>query len=82
MVIVKRDKELLKIHDLPKLLKHSAIDNISKEYVDFIFNLNSFYLCPRYPDMNYAPFPKLSRKSTEKYLQLTEELFLWLKKQV
>jgi len=81
MIIVKKDKELLKIHDLPRLLKQAAIDNISKERVNFIFNLNSFYLRPRYPDMNYAPFPKLNKKATEKYLRLTEELFLWLKKQ-
>ena len=72
MVIVKKNKELFKIHDLPRLLKHSEIKNISEKYLNFIFNLNSFYLRPRYPDLNYAPFPKLNRKSTGKYLLLTE----------
>ena len=81
MVIVKKNKELFRINDLPRLLKYSEIKNISEEHLDFIFNLNSFYLRPRYPDMNYDPFPKLNRKSTEKYLRLTKELFLWIKKQ-
>lgn len=79
--MLRKNKELLKIHDLPRLLKLSEINNTSEKYVNFIYNLNNFYLRPRYPDMIYSSFPNLDRKSTKKYLELTNELFLWLKKQ-
>lgn len=81
MIMLEKGKELIKTHDLPRLLKLSEIDNTSEKYVNLIYNLNNFYLRPRYPDMVYSSFPNLDRKSTKKYLESTNELFLWLKKQ-
>ncbi len=80
MVMIKRGKELLKIHDLPKLAKLSAI-KLSEKEKQFLEDLNVFYLRPRYPDLLYKPLPKPAKKFTEIYLEKTEELFLCLQKQ-
>lgn len=80
MLIIKKGKELLKIHDLPRLAKLSEI-KISEEEKQFLEDLNEFYLRPRYPDLLYKPLPKLDKKFTEIYLKRTKNFFLWLKKQ-
>jgi len=80
MIIIKRGKELIKIHDLPRLAKTSEII-LSEDQKIFLNNLNTFYLRPRYPDMLYSPLPKPNKKFTEDYLEKTNKLFLWLQKQ-
>ncbi len=80
MIVIKKGKELIKIHDLPKLAKISEII-LSEDQKTFLNNLNTFYLRPRYPDMLYLPLPKPNKKFTENYLEKTNKLFLWLQKQ-
>jgi len=80
MVMIKKGKELLKIHDLPRLSK-LAESTLSEEDKQFLEDLNEFYLRPRYPDLLYKPLPKPERKFTKNYLDKTEKFFLWLQKQ-
>lgn len=80
MIIIKRGKELIKIHDLPKLSKMAEIV-FSDDWKMFLEDLNTFYLKPRYPDMLYSPLPKLDKKFTKDYLEKTDKLFIWLQKQ-
>lgn len=80
MVVVKKEKELLKIHDLLRLAKIAEII-LSEEQKRFLENLNEFYIRPRYPDMLYPPLPHPNKKLTENYLSKTEKLFIWLQKQ-
>jgi len=80
MVMIKRGKELLKIHDLPKLVKLSEL-KLSEKEKQFLEELNVFYLRSRYPDLLYKPLPKADKNLTKNYLEKTKKLFLWLKKQ-
>lgn len=80
MIIIKKKKELLKIHDLPRLLALAEID-ISKQNIVLLEELNKFYLRSRYPDLIYKPLPNPSRKTTQELLHKTEKLFLWLEQQ-
>ncbi|MFH1564844.1 MAG: HEPN domain-containing protein [bacterium] len=80
MIIIKKDKELLKIHDLMRLSKLSEI-KLTEENKTFLENLNEFYLRSRYPDLIYPALPKPTKELTFKYLNKTEKFFLWLKKQ-
>ena len=80
MLAIKQGKELLKIHDLPKLSKVANL-KLTKEFDLFLKDLNEFYLGSRYPDILYKPYPKTSKALTLEYFSLTKKLTLWLKKQ-
>jgi len=80
MIIIKREKELMKTHDLPRLSKIAEII-LSEEQKIFLNELNTFYLRPRYPDVLYPSLPNPDNKTTEAYLDKTNKLFLWLQKQ-
>lgn len=80
-IIIAKEKELLKIHDLLKLVNLSEID-LSEEKKEFLKDLNEFYLRSRYPDLLYKPLPQPNKKFTQKYFNFTKKMFLWLKKQI
>lgn len=80
MVIIKKEKELLKIHDLQRLSELSEVKFSANDYL-FIKRLNKYYLKPRYPDLLYPALPKSNKELTQDYLEKTEKLFLWLQKQ-
>lgn len=79
MVIIKKDKELLRIHDLPRLLQIAEL-KLSEEQKILAADLNEFYLRSRYPDMQYPPLPDPGKKQTEVFFNKTKKLFLWLQK--
>lgn len=81
MLLLDKNKELLKIHDLPRLAYIAELENLSAKNKTFLEDLNEFYLRPRYPDIFYKPLPNPTKKSVENYLNKTEKLFLWLKQQ-
>lgn len=78
MIIIKKDKELLKIHDLPRLSSLAQI-NLAKPDKILLEELNKFYLRSRYPDLNYKQLSNPNQKITKNLLTKTEKLFLWLK---
>ncbi|MEK9129846.1 MAG: HEPN domain-containing protein [Patescibacteria group bacterium] len=83
MMIIAKGKELFKIHDLPRLFEQTEINNLPKEYKIFLYQLNKYYLYSRYPDIVYSkPYPQSNKEKAEKYLKLTLECYLWLKKLV
>lgn len=80
MIIIKKDKELLKIHDLIRLAELTE-KKFSSSDILFLEKLNKFYLRSRYPDLIYKALPKPTEKTTKEYLNKTEKLFLCLKNQ-
>lgn len=81
MVIISKNKELKKIHDLVHLSNLAEL-KLSQENELFLKDLNEFYLRSRYPDLKYKPLPKPSKNITQKYLNKTKKIFLWLQKQI
>jgi HEPN domain-containing protein len=79
-VMIKKGKDLLKIHDLVRLYELAKI-TLAEQEIEFLEDLNEYYLRPRYPDMVYKPLPEPTKEFTQKYLKRTKKLFLWLKKQ-
>ncbi len=79
MVIIKKEKELLKIHDLPRLTELAEVQFLNDD-LKFVKKLNKYYLKPRYPDLIYEPLPKLDKSLTKNYLEKTEKFFIWLQK--
>ncbi|MBU3924916.1 MAG: HEPN domain-containing protein [Patescibacteria group bacterium] len=80
MAIIKRKKELIKIHDLQRLVETTEINFSPGDFV-FIKNLNKYYFPPRYPDIIYGPLPKPDKNFINDYLEKTDKLFIWLQKQ-
>lgn len=80
MVILKRNKEILKIHDLPRLSQLAEL-KLNERHKLFLEDLNEFYLRSRYPDLFYNPLPKPDKNFTLEYLQKTEKFYLWLQQQ-
>lgn len=79
MVMIKKGKEILKIHDLPRLAILADLQ-LSEKDKTFLKDLNEFYLRPRYPDLIYPALPDPSKAMTKNYLEKTKKLFLWLQK--
>ncbi len=79
-VLIKQGKEILKIHDLPRLAELTGL-TFSSTNDHLIKMLNKFYLRSRYPDIVYKPLPQTDREATYNLLQKTNILFLWLQQQ-
>ena len=77
MIIVAKEKELIKIHDLAKL-KEIADVELDESNLKFILSLNNYYLRSRYPDMFYGPLPKPDNNKTKEYFEKTIKLHKWL----
>ncbi|MDP2951437.1 MAG: HEPN domain-containing protein [bacterium] len=80
MLAIKQGKELLKIHDLSRLVELANI-TFTSEMKQFINQLNKFYIRSRYPDLIYSPLPKTEKKFVEEFIKKTNQFFIWLKKQ-
>ena len=81
MVALKNNKELLRIHDLPRLYKQAGIKDFPENYINFLYDLNEYYISPRYPDLSYKkPYPESDRKKAENYFKLTNNINQWLEK--
>lgn len=79
-VMVQQNKEILKIHDLPRLAQLTELV-FTKHHQQTIDKLNKFYLRSRYPDIASAPLPHPDNASTKTLLTETGKLFLWLEQQ-
>ena len=69
------------IHDLRRLAEIAKIDLNSQqmEYLDKIFTFN---IAGRYADAKFEFYKKYNKKEyAQKYLKITENLLLWLKKE-
>ena len=79
-MIIVQGKELLKIHDLPRLTELTAVP-ISREDETFVSTLNKFYLRSRYPDLIGRPLPRISKIATRDFLIKTRTFLVWLTQQ-
>lgn len=81
MLIIYKGKEIHKIHDLPKLLNDTGINNLPEEWEKIIYRLTSYYLPPRYPDTPLkTSCPKSNKETSHKFLKFAEDFYLWSKK--
>ncbi|MFC1613493.1 HEPN domain-containing protein [Patescibacteria group bacterium] len=80
MVIIKKDNELLKIHDLMRLAELAEIE-FSEQDFKFLQRLNKYYLRSRYPDLIYDSLANPDKKFTKDFVNRVKEIFLWLVKQ-
>lgn len=77
-IIIEQGKRPRKIHDLIELLKETGI-KLPEELMNFIEELDLFYLPPRYPDI-YEQMKRIYRpKNIQRIFKLTQTLFLWLR---
>jgi len=77
-IIIQKGKRPRKIHDLVELLKDTGI-KLPEDLMDFLEELNIYYLPPRYPDV-YPQMKKIYRShNIQRVLKLSKTLFLWLK---
>lgn len=76
-VIVEKEKELLKIHNLRRLREIGEVE-LPDEYFNLIIVLNKYYLQSRYPDLIYKALPNPTNILTQKLFQQTNSLHLWL----
>lgn len=68
------------VHDLERLavLAGVELDEASAENLRIITGFN---IAGRYGDIKFNLYQMATKKYTEKYLQITKQLFSWLKKQ-
>lgn len=79
MYAIAYGKELLAVHDLPRLIKHSELE-LEDEQKDFLYSINKYYITPRYPDLplkrSYNP---ANKNLAEDYFKKSKFFFIWIK---
>ena len=68
------------IHDLKTLAKLSQV-KLTQEQNDLLGILTTFNIAGRYSDAKHDFYKKCTKDYTKKYLDITRQLFLWLKKE-
>ncbi|MFH1838293.1 MAG: HEPN domain-containing protein [Candidatus Kuenenbacteria bacterium] len=68
------------IHNLEKLSKFAEL-KLTKEQIETLKIIVNFNIAGRYDDEKFAFYKKCTKKYTEKYLKICEELYLCLKKE-
>ena len=68
------------IHDLDRLAYLAQLD-LSEKQSENLKIITDFNIAGRYNDEKSEFYKKCTKKYTEKYLNITKELFLWLKKE-
>lgn len=81
-IIVDKNEEVKRIHDIITLLEDSEV-KLPKELQEYIDELNPHYQHPRYPDIPYkGPVFQYNKKIAEYHFNKTKTLFLWLTKKL
>ncbi len=68
------------IHDLKTLAKIAKV-KISEEQNDQLGILTTFNIAGRYSDVKHDFYKKCTKNYTKQYLDVSKQLFLWLKKE-
>lgn len=69
------------IHDLRRLAEFAKIKLTSKQK-QILDKISTFNIAGRYADEKFEFYKKYNRKEyAQKYLKITEDLILWLKKE-
>jgi len=68
------------IHDLAKLASQARL-SLSQDQNQDLRTITTFNISARYDDIKLAFYKKCTKSFTEKYLNITKKLFIWLKDQ-
>lgn len=77
-VVEKTDAPAPFIHNLVKLAELAEI-SIEKEMADSLTEIAEFNIAARYDDEKLAFYKKATKEFAEKYFNITEKIYLWLK---
>lgn len=81
-VIVEKNGEIKKVHDLVKLTKDSELE-LPRDFQEYIDKLNPHYQPPRYPDIPYkGPIFRYTKEIARSHLNKTKEIILWIEKKL
>lgn len=79
--IVKRNKQVLPIHNLVKLAELAEID-LNKDLIKELTEITSFNLEARYDDYREQFYKKATKKFAKDWSEASERIYQWLKKQL
>lgn len=68
-------------HNLSELAEKSGME-LNKDKLDFLDSLTNFNLEARYPDFKFEAYKKVDKNLAENYLNITQEIYLWIKKMI
>ena len=68
-------------HKLVDLAKLAKID-LSPKQIDALTTITEFNIAARYNEIKFGFYKRCTKTYTEKYFSISEELYLWLKKQL
>lgn len=80
LVVKKTNKPAPYIHDLAKLSEIAQL-GMSESQIQNLRIITGFNMSARYDDVKLAFHKKCTKSYTKKYLEITKDLYLWLKKQ-
>ena len=75
-IILKKEKKIIKIHDLTELGK---IANLPKIFIEYCKSITLAYIYSRYPDIDK---PKNIREIVSNFIRYTQEILLWVEKNI
>lgn len=81
LVVKRTKKQAPYIHDLERLAEIAGLilDDNKKENLQ---NMTRFNLESRYPEIKFIFYKSVDREFTEKYVKITKNIILWLKKEI
>ena len=68
------------IHDLAKLAESTRL-KLSNEQINNLRIITNFNIAGRYDNIKFNFYKQCTKPYTEKYLKISQELYLWLKEQ-
>jgi len=80
LVIKQTNKAVPYTHDLERLTELAKL-KLTKEQIINLKTISEFNISDRYDDIKFAFYKKCTKKYTEKYFNISKELYLCLKKQ-
>lgn len=80
LVVEKTKDQAPFIHDLPRLVKLAALE-LNPEQIKHLRIIDNFNIAGRYADYKYKFYKQCTKKYTQKYLSVTKEIVLCLKKE-
>lgn len=79
LVVQKTKKQAPYIHDLTRLAQDAGLGLDVKQQFH-LKEISTFNLKARYSPVKYDFYKKVSREYAQRYLKITKEFYLWLKK--
>jgi len=76
---IKKNKTILKIHDLVKLAREVQA---SLEIIEKCSKITPVYFEVRYPESDELPADKVNKREADELLLLSEEVIQWVKKNI